>query len=99
MNTYIFLKKIVTTTKAPTSGVDPNTICINGNGFYEDPTSNCRNFFLCVFTGTPSAKVYTYTCPDDLLFDTVTKACNTDVICRNNFDKLRIKNHIDLYYI
>ena len=70
-----------TTTKAPSTLVDPIEICYKGNGFYPDYRSGCVNYFLCVFSGTPGAKVYTYSCPDNLRFDPISLACNFDVVC------------------
>jgi hypothetical protein len=59
------------TTKTPSGG-----ICVNGDGYYPDYTSGCKNFFQCVHTGLDIAQIYTIPCPTGTLFDKNYGVCN-----------------------
>lgn len=50
--------------------------CPNGDGTYADKSSGCRNYYMCVNTGTQYAQISTFTCPSNLVYDSKTKVCN-----------------------
>ena len=56
------------TTKNPN-----NADCPNGDGFYADVASNCKDYYLCIYQGSSKMK---YSCPQGLLFDMNSKSCN-----------------------
>jgi len=45
--------------------------------------SNCKNFYLCKFSGTQYETIVNHSCPEGLLFDEALKMCNWEnkVIC------------------
>jgi len=58
--------------------------CKNGDGYFADFESGCRNYYICQFTGTSYESVISQTCPSGLLFDNINKVCNYTnlVTCR-----------------
>ena len=50
--------------------------CPNGDGFYTDFESECTEYHICIFSGTPDENVQYLKCPHNLAFDLNLKACN-----------------------
>lgn len=59
-----------TSTKRPISSLatvkslnqDPR--CLNGDGYYADISSDCKDYYICVFTDTPMQKIIQKSCPE-----------------------------------
>ena len=51
--------------------------CPNGDGYYQDISSGCKNYYICAFTNTIRPLIQYYSCDTGLLFDNVILACNT----------------------
>lgn len=64
------------TTSSTTTKDNSNDKCPNGDGYYADKETSCRNFYYCLYTGTSNAIIYQFTCPAGLLFDQKLKICN-----------------------
>lgn len=57
--------------------------CKNGDGYYQDPANNCKDYVFCAFSNTAFTKAFRYSCPDGLKFDNKIKACIRDAECGN----------------
>ena len=70
-----------TTTQAATIPITTKTnsqndaACSHGDGNYVDPTSQCKKYIECLYTGTSFAKITLYDCPTGTLFDTSLNMC------------------------
>ena len=49
--------------------------CSHGDGNYVDPSSNCKRYIECLYTGTEFAKKTLYDCPLGTLFDSSLNMC------------------------
>jgi hypothetical protein len=67
---------LVPSTISTNSGTSHSDLCYMGDDIYPDKTSNCRKYYICVFTGTHHAAIIYYSCSNGTLFDTLTKNCN-----------------------
>lgn len=52
------------------------SICPDGDGFYVNYESKCKDYYVCVFTDTDNANAQYLSCPEGLAFDKGLKACN-----------------------
>ncbi len=70
--------KTTTTTQASstTSTTTVSSICKNGDGYYQDVASGCKNYIICAFTATLRPIIKVLSCADGLLFDIDTMGCN-----------------------
>ena len=50
--------------------------CIGGDGVFADPSTGCKNYYICAFTNTNYPIVQEYPCADGYLFDDSVKSCN-----------------------
>lgn len=46
------------------------------DGMYANVTAGCAKFYVCIYTGTTYAQVYSFSCPSLTLFDIRYKVCN-----------------------
>ena len=91
--TSIFTEPVTTQTVITTKIQSLTGKCPQGDLFYLDRSqSNCKNFYLCKFSGTQYETIVNHSCPEGLLFDEALKMCNWEnkVICNPSPDTTTI---------